>query len=153
MSLRVRFEDPQNGWIGLRVENNGDVFEESLSYTPYNSILDLVTAITTLFHPGSSAAVNWNSEPTEYDFLFSNDNGTIDFSIVEFPDGNRQQNRSCLIFQAQGSFTTICIPFWRALRQLQGRLTTQELSERFGRRFPDEELKKLTNAIAVLNHL
>src|SRR6187549_3415318 len=93
-SVRVRFDDPDNGWIGLSIktEEAGE-FQDSFSYTPYDSFLDLITAISSMSQGNGDATVSWNAEPTEYDLRFERSDQQVRLEIQRHPDNSRIKGR------------------------------------------------------------
>jgi len=65
-----------------------------------------------------------------------------------FPDRHRRIARSGeKELEITGSYEEICVPFWRALRSLQGRFSAEELDARWHRPFPWKDIDQLTSAI------
>jgi hypothetical protein len=62
-------------------------------------------------------------------------------------DYRREPGRGEKEFEVSGSYGEICLPFWRALRSLQGRFSADELAARWHRPFPWKEIDLLTKAI------
>jgi hypothetical protein len=55
-----------------------------------------------------------------------------------------------MLFEIQGTFAEICLPFWRALRNLQTRFSGDEFQLRWRHPFPGSGMQKLS---ANLGHL
>jgi hypothetical protein len=68
----------------------------------------------------------------------------ITISIRQFPDSKMNIEKSTLRFAADGTFSEICRPFWKAVRDLQGRLTPRQLAEQWHREFPSAAFERLT---------
>ena len=147
MAIRVRFDDPNHGWIGISIEYQGASFDESFSYAGYDTFEELVLALTRLLLPRATVSVTCLVGPAEFDLRFERDGDVVHFAIVEYPDHGRQKGAGQVAFSASGTFQQICIPFWRALRELEGRFSEEELARRWHREFPHDRLRRLTGRI------
>ena len=142
--LKVAFDDPGDGWVRLTVSAGSEAVVIIASYTPYDSFLDLVNALYNLFHYDGEAKVIWNAGPVEYELQFAKTGRLVSLAVLEFPDRRRGQHAGQASFIASGSYEDIAIPFWRALRNLQGRFTADDLNARWHRPFPWKEIDNLT---------
>lgn len=145
--LKVTFDDIEFGWVGLSINCGDDVLSIDVSYTPYDSFLDLTNALHKLLRWDGLETITWNTEPIEYDFIFSRKGARINLNIKEYPDCLRAQQKGEKLFEVAGTYKQVCLPFWRALRDLQGRFSQAELDRRWHRPFPVKEMNSLTKAI------
>jgi hypothetical protein len=147
-SVRVRFDDPDHGWIGLSIktEEAGEL-QDSFSYTPYDSFLDLITAISLVSQSNSDATASWNAEPTEYDLRFRRSDEQVQLEIQRHPDNRRIKGRGEVVLQVSGTFEEIALPFWRGRRDLRSRFSPEELNRRWHREFPVIALDRLTKRL------
>lgn len=143
--LRVRFDDPEHGWIGLSVEGENITFREAFSYTPHDSFFDLVTALSLLLEGDHEDVVTWAVGPGEFDFSFSGKGGVVRLRVDRHRDQQRPPGGGEVLFEASGSVDEICLPFWRALRDLESRFPPAELDRRWHSPFPFEALKRLSS--------
>lgn len=142
--LRVNFGKPAYGWIRITLQHGERSLGFSASYI-YNSLFPLVEALLRLKDTSGEANVAWQCEPVEYEFRFVRQCDRITLQVLLFPNPRRS------IFDAPepelsiaGDYGEICLPFWRALRQLQGRFPEQEWETHWQRPFPTRELEILT---------
>src|SRR4051812_38845191 len=142
--LKVVFDDPENGWVGLTIAHEGERVTINASYTPSDSFLDLADALYNLFQYSGEAKVIWHSGPLEYELRFAKEGDVVRFGVYEYPDHLRDAGRGELFFEASGTYRGICLPFWRALRDLQGRFSEGELNARWHRPFPSKEIDALS---------
>ena len=142
--LKVAFDDPEHGWVGLTISCGSDTVTINISYTPNDSSLDLANALYNLFLYSGEAKVIYHAGSTEYELRFAKEGGVVRFETYEYPDRLRDAGRGERFFEAAGSYGDICIPFWRALRNLQGRFSEEELYARWHRSFPWKEIDGLT---------
>jgi len=150
--VKVAFGEPIHGWLPIEVSMDSVSVAFNASYV-YSSPHYLVTALTSLTGPTADQTVVWNTEPEEYEFTFSQlGDGNISLTIVEYPDRERiQSTQGSTLLSASGDYSTICLPFWRALRELKGRFSSKEWKVRWGSPFPNSELRKLTEALRDLH--
>ena len=145
-NLKIAFNDLEHGWVRLTISSGVETFTVVASYTPSDSFLDLTNALHSLLRDGQ-AKVMWNCEPPEYEMLFSSGGSDISLQIYEYSDYRRGNERGEQVFAVSGTYKDICIPFWRALRDLQGRFSAEELDSRWHRPFPSREIDLLTAEI------
>jgi hypothetical protein len=136
--LAVSFDDPEHGWIGLTM---------IASYTPRESFLDLTNALHNLLLDETEAIVVLQEEPVETELRFVRSSASIKLVVYKYADHRRRFAKAKTVLEVSGDFRSICLPFWRALRNLQGRFTEKELSSRWQRPFPWKEMDLLTAAL------
>ena len=118
------------------------------SYTPSDSFLDLTNALHRLLYYPIEATVVWHEEPAETELRFSPSGELIRLEVYMFPDRHRRIARNGeKELEITGSYEEICVPFWRALRSLQGRFSAEELDARWHRPFAWKDIDQLTSAI------
>ena len=145
--FKVGFDVPDAGWILMTLEYAGRVLTVNASHV-YDSFPPLVSALTVLAAGPDEATVVWQCEPAEYQFDFVRKGNTVALQIQSHQDSCRS------VFDVRepelsitGSYEEICLPFWRALRHLQGLFSDEEWNNRWQRPFPSAELNRLTAAI------
>lgn len=147
MAMRVRFDNPDNGWVGISIEDQDSCFEQSLSHA-YDSFLELVLALGRLLVPRSTESVTCLVGPAQFDLRFQRTEDVIEFSVVEYPDDQRLKGvAGQTVFSSVGDFEHIGMPFWGALRDLEGRFSKEDLARRWHQAFPHEALDRLTKRI------
>lgn len=141
--LSVTFGDPEFGWIDVDLRFGAETFSIEASDV-YNAFFPLVDTLLQLHSAPGQNIVNWTVEPTEYDMHFSREGEAVTLDIFVWPDLSRNSFRQEKVFSASGSYAEICLPFWRALRGLQGRFSAADLETRWQNSFPQRELNALT---------
>ena len=141
--LSVTFGDPEFGWINVNLRFGTETFSMEASDV-YNAFFPLVATLLQLHSAPGQNIVNWTVEPTEYDMHFSRIGEAVTLDIIKWPDSSRNSFRQEKVFSAAGSYAEICLPFWRALRGLQGRFSAADLEKRWQNSFPQRELNALT---------
>lgn len=144
--LKVAFENPNAGWVTLTINQGGQTISLTASYI-YDSFLQLTYTLHSLLFGQGQAIVTWLTEPVEYEMRFAREADTLHLAIHDFPDRRRSPFLGRPLLTLSGSYEEVCLPFWRALRALQGRFSEQELHERWQRPFPSGEIAKLTQAL------
>ena len=145
--LKVSFDNPEHGWVGLFINYGEEAITIIASYTPSDSFLDLTNALYTLLYYPIEATIVLNEEPAETELRFSASSGIVRLEVYTFPDTQRIACSGKRILEISGSYEEICVPFWRALRGLQGRFSAKELGARWHRPFPWKDIEQLTEAI------
>lgn len=144
--LSVIFGDPEFGWIDVSLQFGTQTFSITASDV-YNAFFPLVDTLLQLHSVPGQNIVNWTVEPTEYAMHFSREGAAVTLDILVWPDSSRNSFRQEKVFSASGSYAEVCLPFWRALRGLQGRFSAADLEKRWQNLFPQRELNTLTVAL------
>ena len=145
--LKASFDDPDGGWVCLTIECGEHSETIIASYTPGDSFLDLTDGLYNLLQYDCEARIIWHEEPAETELRFIRTKKVVRLKVWFFQDHRRDDGRGEKEFEASGSYEEICLPFWRALRSLQGRFSANELTARWLRPFPWKEIDDLTKAI------
>jgi hypothetical protein len=150
--LRVSMESPQSGWMSLSLKAGEESLRMAASYAPYDSLRDLIEGLSALLTGSEAMTVRWNCEPEEFDFKVTSRGGVdrIEFEAVRYANHRRKQADSRIVFAFRGSKMDISLPFWRALRDLQRRISTDVFESNWKREFPQRELQQLTRLIRSL---
>lgn len=145
--LKVSFGEPAHGWIEVTLQYGEASLGFSASYV-YNGFFPLAEALLRLQDASGEVTVAWQCEPAEYEFQFARHDDVVTLQVLLFPDTRRS------VFDipeprlsVAGSYDEVCLPFWRALRQLQGRFPEQEWETHWQDPFPTRELEILTAAL------
>jgi hypothetical protein len=145
--LKVSFDDPEHGWVGLTISLADESLTIIASYTPSDSFLDLTNALYSLLCYRVGGIVTWHEEPAETEFRFSISGEDVKLEVYRYSDHRRDYGRGERELAITASYAEICLPFWRALRNLQGRFSSHELDARWHRPFPWKDIDILTTTI------
>ncbi|MFN0108958.1 MAG: hypothetical protein ACKVZH_08890 [Blastocatellia bacterium] len=150
--LKVRFAEVKRGWMSVSITS----LEQSLSffptYTPYDSISDLVNALYDfLSWSESESIVRWNEQPGEYEFVFVNTGENAVLNIYEISERVSGRMRES-VFSVSGLPLAIALPFWRALRDLETNPIHNYEAE-WRRPFPSPEMVALTKKVKELQQV
>lgn len=149
--LLVSFESPQHGFMSLRLRNGNEDFVTVVSHTPYNSLRDLIEALTSVMDGDCALTVKWNSEPDEYDFKFDARGRDARLAVIHYPDHRRTIDDESVVFSFNGSKLELCRSFWKELEDLRSRTEQDEFDRQWRREFPEREMQELTKRIRALN--
>lgn len=149
-TLGVSLESPQHGFMSLRLKTAGQSFVTVVSHSPYDSLRDLIAALSAVMDGDCERAVKWNSEPDEYDFRFTARGDRLLLEVIHYPDHRRLPDAAATVFTFQGRRTDACRTFLDELRDLQSRAGRDEFDRQWRREFPEKELEVLTERINAL---
>jgi hypothetical protein len=119
-----------------------------MSYTPFDSLDELVGTLHGLTTYEDRKAVRISEEPEISELRFERVNSTMDLVVCR--RASIQHRRCRMLLNTRGSTLEMCLPFWRALRNLQTRFSEREFELLWHRPFPTSEMEQLT---AHLDHL
>src|SRR5262245_57836783 len=122
--LRLDIEPPVHGWTTVRLTAPSVALEFVASYTPCDSITDLARAAEALATGSLEQVVEWNTEPTEYQYRFATAEGMTRLQVSVFPDHRR--GRGCSgtpVAEIVGDTVAVTRAVWRGLRRLEGAVT------------------------------
>ncbi len=147
--LRVRFGEVQHGWLGLELRCAGEpVLHEVVSAVPADSLWELAGALLTMRAGTHGATVRWHLELGEVEFCFQPVGDEVQLAVREAQEGYRSPDDPPPVeFRMTGSYEAMCVPFWRALRELQGRMPPEVFAARWGHAFPTQEVARLTEEL------
>ena len=114
---------------------------------PYASLEELMRALTAILKGQPKAAVRWNEEPEEFDFVFRRNDGGAEIEVIRYPSHKRLAGET--VFRATGTVSEICSPFWETLSQIKQDLATDEFARNWRREFPAKEFAALERAIKM----
>ena len=144
--LTVTFGAPEAGWIDVTIQSGTQALSMDVSDV-YNAFFPLVETLHQLCLAPGQRIVCWTLEPTEYDMHFSRIGEVVTLDVLRWPDSSRSIFHQEKVFSVSGSYNEICLPFWQALRGLQGRYSAAELETLWQDVFPQRELNLLTAAL------
>jgi hypothetical protein len=138
--LRVQFDDPQHGRMAMSIRSDASVVTLAVSSVLYDTLDELVDGLHALITGDCRRAVRIMEEPTVCELRFTREGAAIGLEVCRLSSRDRGQT----LFETDGSFSEVCVPFWRALRNLQSRFSAEEFSLRWGRLFPLSGMDKLS---------
>ena len=145
--MKIEFGEPRHGWISVCIECGGRAIEFDASYI-YPSFWELISALHVLATTSCERTANWALEPAEFEMRFErNQTGDLTFWLTEFADDRRLSTSAYSRLKYSGSYVDVCVPFWRALRGIQGRYSPEEWAGRWMGAFPYAELDGLTTML------
>lgn len=140
--LKVNFDNPEHGWIGITVSDGSDAITIDVD-SKSHSFFELTTALIGLLDERGEFTVTWLEEPVITEWKFAKAQGEIVFELWRnvYPEP---------VLRFSGSYQEVCFPFWRALQTLKGRFAKSELEERMQDEFPFTQLERLTEMIQAM---
>lgn len=131
--------------IGLEAGNA--TFVTAVAHSPYDSLRDLLAALSALLRGEDNITVKWNREPEEYDFELLRKGDEAELKVVRYPNHRRLKKARETVFSHRASVVDICEPFWDALRDLHGDKDVDEFDKNWRREFPEAEMREFTRGI------
>jgi hypothetical protein len=148
--LSVSLESPQHGFMSIRLKAGDQSLVAVVSHTPYDSLRDLIEALSAVLDGDCDLTVKWNSEPEEYDFRLVSLGDAVRLDVIHYPDHRRSQDAGSTVFSFRGSKLETCRPFWNELRGLRARAARDEFDRQWRRDFPESELNGFAGRIKAL---
>lgn len=147
--LRVSFNSPQCGWMSFELRAGEQSLIDAASSVPYDSLRDLINALSMLLAGDVNLTVKWAYEPDEADFNFSAGGERAELEVKWYQNHLRLEGAGERVFFFQGSRLELCQPFWKALRDIQSDREVDEFARNWGREFPAAEMEQLTADITA----
>jgi hypothetical protein len=141
--LRIQFDDPQHGWLAMFIRSDDTIVTLAVSRVAYDTLDELVDGLQALVTGDSYRAVRIMEEPTVCELRFKRESDAIRLKVCRLWSHDDCET----LFETDGSFSELCLPFWRALRDLQWRFSAEEFSMRWGRPFPLSGMERLTTKL------
>jgi hypothetical protein len=148
-TLGVSIESPQHGFMSLRLKSAGQNFVTVVSHEPYDSLRDLIAALSAVLDGDCEPTVKWNSEPDEYDFRFQARGDRLQLEVIHYPDHRKLPETATTVFSFRGPKADACRSFWDELRRSRSRAARDEFDRQWRRPFPERELQELTKRIGT----
>lgn len=143
--LRVTFNSPQSGYMSVGLKFGRQRFLAAMSCRPYESMEELLSALTAVMSDAESAVVHWNEEPEEFDFVFKVSAVECKLEVIRFTSHLRRDGES--VFAANGTREQICLPFWETLKAMKQDLVVDEFARNWRRDFPFKQFEELEAVI------
>ena len=147
--LRVSFNSPQCGWMSFELRAGEQSLVNAVSYTPYDSLRDLIDALSRLLSEDIDLTVKWAFEPDEADFNFKARGERAELEVKWYKNHLRLAGTGERVFFFEGSRLDLCHPFWKALRDMQSDMEVDDFARNWGRKFPDSEMRRLSEDVAA----
>ena len=125
---------------------------DAVSSAPYDSLRDLIGALSTLLVEDADLTVKWAYEPDEADFNFTARGERAELEVRWYKNHLRLAGTGERVFFFEGSRLDLCHPFWKALRDIQSDTEVDEFARNWRREFPESEMKRLTEDITAYKH-
>lgn len=143
--FRVHIANPNAGWMEL-VATTATEVRVLVSYTPNDFLAELIGALSLAVQGVSGVAVAM-TEPDVFELVLEpQQDGAVSLTVVEYPGGRKGRGRNVLV--VQGTPTEVVLPFWRALKSLQGRISPEEYARAMRREFPTLALQRLSRLLS-----
>ena len=146
-TLRVSFNSPQSGFMSIGLKAGKANFVTAVAHSPYNSLRDLILALSALLSGENNVTVKWNREPEEYDFELQRNGNDAEFNIIRYPNHRRLKRKREIVFSHKAPVVNICESFSGALSELYKDKDVDEFDKNWRREFPDEEMHEFTSRL------
>ncbi|WP_413200218.1 hypothetical protein [Nostoc piscinale] len=143
-AFKVDFSCPEHGWITVEMFSQEQQLLFSASYTPENSLCELLDALIALLNGQHQAVVRWNTEPIRYEFIFAQNDKQLTLDVVKLANLPINQQQNELVFKVKSSCISMVLAFWRALRHLE---SYENFAQHWVRSFPKREMRLLEKSI------
>jgi hypothetical protein len=80
--LKVSFDNPEHGWVGLFINYGEEAHRIIASYIPSDSFLDLTNILHNLLYYPIEAVIIWHEEPAETELRFSGSGGMVNWRYI-----------------------------------------------------------------------
>jgi len=125
-------------------------FVTAVAHSPYDSLRDLIKALSALLKGESSITVKWNCEPEEYDFELRQNAPEAELNIIRYSNHSRSENRREMVFSHKAPAAGICESFWTALEELRKDKDVDEFDKNWRREFPESEMREFTEQLRAV---
>jgi hypothetical protein len=139
----ITFDEPEDGWLGFRIEATGFAFEDSFSYTPSDTVTELAEAVDAVVcHPGERSVI-LHLEAVEIELQFERKVvGLVSVRGFQHPDSARSSAGEHL-FSAAIPARALGKSVGRSLRSLSSRLPDEQYERAWRRPFPHRIVDQL----------
>jgi hypothetical protein len=150
--LRVSFNSPQSGFMSIGLKSGKENFVTAVAHKPYDSLRDLIKAISGLLGGESKVTVKWNREPEEYDFELHRNGNEAELNIIRYANHRRLKKKREIVFSHKASVASMCESFSKALSDLHADKDVDEFEKNWRREFPEVEMSELTKNLSIITH-
>jgi hypothetical protein len=147
--LRIDLDRPIDGWLKVELTCGDQMYGFVPSHVPYDSVSELANALLGTRDGYEKTIVHWNDEPVEHQFVFALSNNRMDFRVNKMCETIKGKIPE-QVFSFGGSIYDVIWPFWKALREMESRLSEEEYERQCREPFPARELAELGKRIRKL---
>ncbi len=144
--FHIRFGPARNGWLPVTIHTANQHLAFEASFTPDDSLAQLIDALLMVLASDGTAAVTWNSEPVEYRFTLEAVADVAKLTITAFADHRREAQEGKDVLTVQTDRQVLVRSFWRSLRRLQ---TQDDFAQQWHRPFPHAALAQLSTTLST----
>jgi hypothetical protein len=137
--LKIEFGQPEHGWLPVDFKHGEFELHFEASDVPVNPMDQLISGIRQIIQ-GIKMQVWWHLEPGGYYFDFEKEGENYKLRIL-FSDTSTTDRE--LIFETQGNYDNIIMPFYRSIRNFFTRI----IEEPHWPKTEEIEIKKLTELV------
>ena len=138
--IKFKLENPEHGWLPVCLAIEDFHMNFDASDVPNNPIQDLITSLV-LAIQCTESKVYWHLEPGYYIFSFiPNGEKQFEFNLAR---SNSENSNEELLKQVSGTFSSIILPFYRAIKTF----TTYNFNQKHWPQLSTEEISKLTGLV------
>lgn len=148
--LRVSFNSPQSGFMSIGLKAGNANFVTAVAHSPYDSLKDLIKALSAFLGGASDVTVKWNREPDEYDFELHRRGDEAALNVVRYPNHRRLKKKRETVFSYTAPLVNVCESFWEALNELHNDKEIDEFDKNWRREFPEEEMRELREKLRTV---
>jgi hypothetical protein len=149
-TFKARFGEARHGWLPLEVNVEGERLTFTISDVPNDFLTELAAALVALLNGAERAEATLSEETTEYQFTFtSNDDGGLLISSLQGRREGRMGTRE-VILEIHQPIQIMVVAWWRALREVEGRLTVAEAKANWRRGFPEHEMRHIVEHLKAI---
>jgi len=142
--LRVELEPPSKGVGLIRVTFGDRQVERSFSYTPADTISELAEAVDAVVAAGGQRIVVFHGGPDELEFSFDRLDAAdgVSLTITAFESRSRERGGDEFL-KVRMSPQSLGKLFWRALRELEGAMSSRVYAAEWRHPFPHRVVAQL----------
>lgn len=136
--LTCRFEPPEHGWLGLRLERLADVVMFSASSTPRDSVSELVGVLLRVLRFGVAGEVAWHEEPGVTLTVFKPRGDLVRLRVQAV-----SQVRHAMLLEHDDTVHSVATAFVSGLRRLDVDCAEGQYEAGWGHPFPRDAIAQL----------
>lgn len=147
--MKFRLSPPEAGWLSVRLELDGIVFEQVFSYTPVDFVGGITAAIASLTEGCGTAFVEASAEHLgRYAFDFEElPKERIQLTLLHWPRWSSTRSGGKKVLEVECPRMPLLRAFWRGLQELRGRCTAAEFEREWRWPMPIQELEQLAGRL------
>ena len=148
-NLQVNFLELADRWITVELKTGEMQYKFFPSHLPYDSMRELADGLGNLLSRETQVIARWNDEPVEHEFAFTKTGEQIELKVylVKATSFGKQREE---VFAVTSAAYAIIRPFWKALRELETRYSSEEYLQRLRYSFPTNEMSYFTQQFEKL---